>query len=300
MKEMQIAKLMKHRWEEEPISGIGRGYDGTFAIFFYVCTMRCVYCQNSKISQRRGEHCKPEKINYTPEELSDEIIKAQSKNVASISFITAALYVDQVVETIKLAKKKGLTLPVVYNSSGYETVSQIKKLDGLIDIYIPDFKYFDNELGKKYSGVPNYADVAKLCIDEMYRQISNLRVQECRGEACEPVLRSCNSRVQNRMGEHCEPELRSCNSRVQKRMGELCEPSLIIRHLVLPVNTENSKSVIKYLYDTYGDDIYLSIMSQYTPMPHNEDIDKFPELLRKVTKREYEKVVDYAIKRKVQ
>ena len=266
---MQIAKLMKHRWEEEPISGIGRGYDGTFAIFFYGCTMRCVYCQNSKISQRRGEH---DKINYTTEELSDEIIKAQSENVASISFITAALYVDQVAETIKLAKKKGLTLPVVYNSSGYETVSQIKKLDGLIDIYLPDFKYFDNDLGKRYSGVPNYADVAKACIAEMHRQITSIR-----------------------RGELCEPELRSCNSRVQNRMGELCEPSLIIRHLVLPANTENSKRVIKYLYDTYGDGIYLSIMSQYTPMPHNEDIDKFPELLRKVTKREYEKVVDYAI-----
>lgn len=319
---MYVAKIMKHKWEEEPISGIGRGYDGTFAIFFYGCTMRCVYCQNSKISRgvvrakfgepdlrscnsriqkRRGElaperatfermrrKCdkvplgdEPEKVFYTPEELSDEIIKAQSENVASISFITAALYVDQVAETIKLAKKKGLTLPVVYNSSGYETVAQIKKLDGLIDIYLPDFKYFDNELGKKYSSVPNYADVAKACIAEMHRQIISLR--------------SCNSRVQNRMGELCEPELRSCNSRVQNRMGELCEPSHIIRHLVLPANTENSKSVIKYLYDTYGDDIYLSIMSQYTPMPQNEGINAFPELLRKVTKREYEKVVDFAL-----
>lgn len=258
---MQIAKLMKHRWEEEPISGIGRGYDGTFAIFFYGCTMRCVYCQNSKISQRRGEHA-PEKINYTPEELSDEIIEVQSENVASISFITAALYVDQVVETLKLAKKKGLKIPVVYNSSGYETVSQIKKLDGLIDIYLPDFKYYDNELGKKYSGVPNYTDVAKACIAEMHRQITS-----------------------SSSGRH---------SVVQCR-GEHCEPALIVRHLVLPGHTENSKSVIKYLSDTYGDDIYLSIMSQYTPMPNNENIDKFPELLRKVTKREYEKVVNYAI-----
>ena len=281
MREMQIAKLMKHRWEEEPISGIGRGYDGTFAIFFYGCTMKCVYCQNSKISQCRGElaperatsermrrKCdkvplgdEPEKINYTPEELSDEIIKAQSENVASISFITATLYVDQIVETIKLAKKKGLTLPIVYNSSGYETVSQIKKLDGLIDIYLPDFKYFDNELGKKYSGIPNYVDVAKACIAEMHRQITSSSsgrhsVVQCRGEHA---------------------------------------PALIVRHLVLPANTENSKQVIKYLYDTYGDDIYLSIMSQYTPMPHNESIDKFPELLRKVTKREYDKVVNYAI-----
>ena len=286
MKDMQIVKLMKHRWEEEPISGIGRGYEGTFAIFFYGCTMQCVYCQNSKISRGvnsvgananvvganenvvgtnacgalcRGELCEPEKINYTPDELSDEIIKSQSENIASISFITGALYVDQIVETIKLAKKKGLKLPVVYNSSGYETAAQIKKLDGLVDIYLPDFKYFDNELGKKYSGVPNYVDIAKECIAEMYAQC-------CRGR----------------------------HSVVQCR-GEACESYIIVRHLVLPGHTENSKQVIKYLYDTYGDDIYLSIMSQYTPMPHNENMDKFPELLRKVTKREYDKVVDYAI-----
>ena len=307
MKEMQIAKLMKHRWEEEPTSGIGRGYDGTFAIFFYGCTMRCVYCQNSKISQRRGEHSesvlrscnsrvqnehyKPEKINYTPEELSDEIIKVQSENVASISFITAALYVDQVVETIKLAKKKGLTLPIVYNSSGYETVAQIKKLAGLIDIYLPDFKYFDNELGKKYSGVPNYTDVAKECIAEMHRQILSLQSYEQKNAD----LYSCNSSIECR-GEHAperdtfERQRRKCD---KVPLGD--EPVLIVRHLVLPCHTENSKSVIKYLYDTYGDDICLSIMSQYTPMLHNENIEKFPELLRKVTKREYDKVVNYAI-----
>ena len=308
---MQIAKQMKHRWEEEPISGIGRGYDGTFAIFFYGCTMRCVYCQNSKISQCRGElaperatfermrkKCdkvplgdEPEKINYTAEELSDEIIRAQSENVASISFITAALYVDQVVETIKLEKKKGLTLPIVYNSSGYETVAQIKKLAGLIDIYLPDFKYFDNELGKKYSGVPNYTDVAKECIAEMHRQILSLQSYEQKNAD----LYSCNSSIECR-GEHAperdtfERQRRKCD---KVPLGD--EPVLIVRHLVLPCHTENSKSVIKYLYDTYGDDICLSIMSQYTPMLHNENIEKFPELLRKVTKREYDKVVNYAI-----
>lgn len=277
MKDMQIAKLMKHRWEEEPISGIGRGYDGTFAIFFYGCTMRCVYCQNSKISHRRGVLCEPEKVNYTPEELSDVIIKALPDNVASISFITGALYVDQIVETIKLAKKKGLKLPVVYNSSGYETAAQIKKLDGLVDIYLPDFKYFDNELGKKYSSVPNYVDVTKECIAEMHRQVTKLNLGD----------------ESNEVGA----EGKKVDAGIKKEVvgAKACRALCIVRHLVLPGNTENSKQVIKYLYDTYGDDIYLSIMSQYTPMPQNENIDKFPELLRKVTKREYEKVVDYAI-----
>ena len=265
---MYIAKLMYHKWEEEPISMIKSGYAGTFAIFFYCCNMKCIYCQNSKIShiplsamtnlvQTIPKHSNEtnksfisktpsasHKIIYTPEELSNEMIEAENNNAASISFITGVLYIDQIVETIKLAKEKGLKLPIVYNSSGYETVSQIKKLSGLIDIYLPDFKYFDNELGKIYSKVPNYTDIAKLSIREMYRQVEN---------------------------------------------------KLIVRHLVLPGHTENSKKIIKYLYDTYGDNIYLSIMSQYTPMPDNKMLLSFPELQRKVTKREYEKVLNYAI-----
>jgi putative pyruvate formate lyase activating enzyme len=202
----------------------------------------------------------PEKINYTSEELSEEIIKVQSENVASISFITGVLYIDDIVRTIKLAKERGLRLPIVYNSSGYETVSQIKKLDGLVDIYLPDFKYFDNELGKKLSGVPNYVDVAKKCIEEMHRQV-------CSGEKCQ-------------LSYKAQPS----------------EPALIVRQLVLPGHTENSKQVIKYLYETYGDDICISIMSQYTPMLQNEGIEAFPELTRKLTEREYEKVVDFALK----
>ena len=255
---MHVAKIMKHIWEEEPISGIGAGYDGTLAIFFYGCNMRCVYCQNSKISRaRRGELCEPH-YNYTPEELSSEIIKLSSENIASISFITGVLYVDEIVETIKIIKSKGLKLPIVYNSSGYETISQIKKLDGLIDIYLSDLKYFDNELAKKLSAVHNYVDVAKKCIDEMYRQIKN--------------------------------------KQLEKSYGDNHKPMLIVRHLVLPGHTEDSKSVIKYLYETYGDDICLSIMSQYTPMPNNDGMEAFPELDRKLTKREYEKVVDFALR----
>ena len=258
--EMHIAKLMYHKWEEEPISGIARGYAGTFAIFFYGCNMRCVYCQNSKISHKivGAKHCEPGKIIYTPDELSDLMLKAEKDNCASVSFITGVLYVDKIVETIKLAKKKGLKLPIVYNSSGYEPVSQIKKLDGLIDIYLPDFKYYDNELGKKFSRVNNYPEVAKKSIAEMYRQVE--------ANIISPIVGA----------KHCES-------------------SLIVRHLVLPGHTENSKQVIKYLYDTYGDNITLSIMSQYTPMLDNVGLNEFPELTRKLTKREYEKVVNYAI-----
>ena len=270
---MYIAKLMHHRWEEEPISGIAKGKNGTFAIFFYGCNMRCVYCQNSKISHINIKNLKSQmnferdnsndeitnskKILWSPEELSDEMIKAEASNVASISFITGVLYVDEIVLTIKLAKDKGLKIPIVYNSSAYEPVSQIKKLEGLIDIYLPDFKYFDNEIGNKFSKVNNYPDVAKKCIAEMYRQVVG-----------------ANSNLKG---------------------AEHGESTLIVRHLVLPGHTENSKQVIKYLYDTYGDDICLSIMSQYTPMIKNEGILLFPELTRKLTKREYDKVVNYAM-----
>lgn len=270
---MYIAKLMSHKWEEEPISMTKSGYAGTFAIFFYSCNMKCIYCQNSKIShiplsclkenfdanekhlanehtniandkQKKTFFEKDKKIFYTEEELSDEMLIAERNNASSISFITSVLYIDAVAETIKLAKKKGLKIPIVYNSSGYETVSSLKKLSGLVDIYLPDFKYWTNELGKMYSKVPNYVDIAKLAIEEMYRQVGN---------------------------------------------------KLIVRHLVLPGHTENAKNIIKYLYDTYGDNITLSIMSQYTPILTNDEIKNFPNLQRKLTKREYDKVVDYAI-----
>lgn len=269
--EMRIAKLMYHRWEEEPISGMAKGHIGTFAIFFYGCNMRCVYCQNSKISRVWGDgllrmgdaSCAScmgelyEPIVISPEDLSDKMLEAENNNAASVSFITGVLYVDKIVETIKLAKTKGLTIPIVYNSSAYEPVSQIKKLEGLIDIYLPDFKYYDNELGNKFSKVNNYPKVAKACIAEMYRQVVGANA---------------------------------------KSVGATHrEPTLIVRHLVLPGHTENSKQVIKYLYGTYGDSICISIMSQYTPMLGNEGIAAFPELARKLTKREYEKVVNYAL-----
>lgn len=244
---MYIAKTLFHRWEEEPISGVNSGYKGTFAIFFYGCNMHCVFCQNYKISRE-----KINKSNYNPSDLAKEMIMAEKNGACTISFITSAIQIDEVVETIKIAKDLGLTIPIVYNSNGYETVYQIKKINGLIDIYLPDFKYFNNELGKKYSGVPNYFEIASKCIDEMYNQISTYNLD------------------------------------VDKK-------GLIIRHLVLPTHTEDSKNVLNYLYSKYKNSVKYSIMAQYTPILHNEEIQSFQELKRKITKREYDKVVDFAL-----
>lgn len=248
---MYIAKLMYHKWEEEPISGIARGYKGTFAIFFYGCNLHCIFCQNSKISHikyndlvEKGNNNGLGKINYTAEELSGEMLKAEKNGACTISFITGVWFLDEIVETIKIAREKGLTIPIVYNSNGYEFTHHLKKLNGLIDIFLPDFKYYDAVLGEKFSNVKNYTDIAKECIDFMYNQ------------------------------------------------GK----KVIVRHLVLPSHTNDSKNVLKYLYDKYKNDICYSIMGQYTPMLKNAGIEKYAELNRKLTKREYEKVIDYAIK----
>ena len=253
--ELNIAKMMFHKWEEEPISGVARGYRGTFAIFFYGCNMRCVYCQNYKISHIKLTNLNSfeNKISYSVDELSDIMIQAEKNKAASISLITGVLYVDKIVECIKIAKNKGLNIPVVYNSSAYELTSQINKLNGLIDIYLPDFKYFSNELSKKYSGVSNYVEIAKNCINEMYSQV---------GKA----------------SNNCIQDL-------------YLKKGMIVRNLVLPLNTENSINVIKYLYDTYKDNIFISILNQYTPVNRTS----FNELNRKITNREYNKVVKFAI-----
>ena len=249
---MFISKLMLHPFEEEPISGIRSGFKGTFAIFFYGCNMECLFCQNNKISKVKIDMNFIEThkdFSYVPNVLVEKILEAEMSNAFSISFITGALYVDLICETIKLAKAKNLSIPIVYNTNGYESVANIKKLNGLIDIYLPDFKYFDNTLSYKFSKRNNYFEVAVSSLDEMYSQIGKTDF-------------------------------------TKKRSG------IIVRHLVLPGHTEDSIKILKFLYDKYGNDICYSIMSQYTPINKNIIYD---ELNRKLTKREYNKVINYAI-----
>lgn len=227
-----------HMWEEPIISGD----NGSGTIFFSYCNLGCVYCQNYDISINNiGEE-------ITIERLSDIFIELQEMKAHNINLVTPTHYIPLIKDSIILAKEKGLNIPIVYNTSGYEKVDSLKLLEGLIDIYMPDFKYYDNTLGK-YSNVSNYFEVASTAIEEMYREIGK------------PVYN-----------------------------GNILVKGVIVRHLVLPGSVEDSKKIIKYLYDKYGDNIILSIMNQYTPVRKC----KYKELNRMVTKKEYEEVVDYA------
>ncbi|MBP3338193.1 MAG: radical SAM protein [Lachnospiraceae bacterium] len=241
-----VARAALHMWEEPCISGTS----GSGTVFFSGCSLKCVFCQNYSIA-----NCDKGK-EITVERLSEIFIELQNKGANNINLVTAGHYIIQVAKAIKIAKNNGLNVPVVYNSSGYEKVESLKMLEGLVDIYLPDMKYFDDDLAYKYSNAKGYVDVAKSAIAEMYRQVGKNDFDENTG---------------------------------------LLKSGVIVRHLVLPGNVNDSKKVIEYLYNEYGNNIYMSIMSQYTPMKHILESDKFPELKKKIDMDEYDKLIDFAI-----
>ena len=239
---LRVARAALHFWEEPCISG----EEGSGAVFFTGCNLRCVFCQNYHIA--RAEQGKEISIAR----LSEIFLELQSQKANNINLVTATHYVPQVVEALKIAKKNGLSIPVVYNCGGYENADTLRMLEGLVDIYLPDFKYLDSERAGKYSHAKDYPEIAKSALSEMVRQ--------------QPV-----------------PEFDERG--IMKR-------GVIVRHLMLPGGIKDSKNVVKYLYDTYGNQIYLSLMNQYTPLPHVAD---YPEINRKLKKFEYDRLVDYAI-----
>lgn len=240
---VRLARAALHYWEEPCISGV----NGSGAIFFSGCNLRCIYCQNREIAL--GSIGKTVSV----ERLAEIMLELQDKNANNINLVTGSHYIDAIIKSIELAKNQGLDIPIVYNTSSYENVDSIKRLEGIIDIYLPDMKYIDENIARNYSNAPDYSKVAKLAIDEMVRQQSNVIFEK-----------------------------------------DLMKKGVIVRHLVLPGNTKNSKSVIEYLLNRYKDKIYISIMNQYTPL-RNDFV--YRELNRKVTAREYDKVVGYAIDR---
>lgn len=241
-KNIKVARASLHMWEEPCISGT----NGSGTVFFSGCPLKCIYCQNKKIADGNKGRV------LTTGELSKLFLLLQSKGASNINLVTPTHFTPQIAQAIEQSKKDGLTLPIVYNTSGYEKTETLKHLDGLVDIYLPDLKYKSVELSSKYSNAPNYFEIAAAAVSEMVRQTGK------------PVF----------------------DDRGLMRKGT------IVRHLVFPSHTKDSKDIISYLYNTYKNDIYVSIMSQYTPLAENL---KFPNLSRRVTKREYGKVVDYAI-----
>ncbi|MEG2038246.1 MAG: radical SAM protein [Oscillospiraceae bacterium] len=239
---LKIARAALHFWEEPCISGD----KGSGTVFFSGCTLGCVFCQNYDISTK----CFGKEI--TVEHLAEIFLALQQQSALNINLVTPTHYVYQIIEALDIAHKNGLILPIVYNTSGYETVETIRLLKGYVDVYLPDFKYFNNTYALRYSNAANYVEQAKLSLDEMVKQVGECIFDE--------------------------------NGIIQK--------GVIVRHLMLPNLQEDSKAVIRYLYNSYGDKIFISIMNQYTPFGK---LEQFPELQCKLTAREYDNAIDYAI-----
>ena len=239
-KDMVIARYSLHMWEEPCISGD----NGSGTVFFSYCNLRCVYCQNYLIS----EFHKGRKVSV--DEFSDICLELDNSGANNINLVTGTMYVPLIVDGIKLARGKGLSIPVIYNTSGYENVDTIKLLDGIVDVYLPDLKYCDDDLALRYSNCKDYFKYASAAIDEMYRQVGNVVIDD----------------------------------------NGLIKKGVIVRHLMLPGHLDDSKKVIKHLYDRYKDNIIISIMNQYTPV---RDLE-FEELNNKVCDCDYDSLINYA------
>jgi len=241
-KDIVVARAGLHFWEEPIISG----EKGSGTVFFSGCNLKCIFCQNFNIST--NNFGKTISINR----LSEIFLELQDQGAHNINLVTPTHFVPQIIEALKISKTNGLNIPVVYNSSGYENVETIKLLNGYIDIYLPDFKYFDNTFAKKYSKCTNYFEYSSKALDEMIKQVGN------------PIF---------------------------DENGMLLK-GVIVRHMLIPGLLKDSKKIISYLVENYNDDIFISIMNQYTPA---NNLNKYPEIDKIVDKNDYEELIDYAI-----
>lgn len=238
-----VSRAALHMWEEPCISG----HEGSGTVFFSGCNLGCIFCQNHEISRRE-----PAGMAISVGRLADIFLELQEKGANNINLVTGVHYIPSIADAIDKARNTGLKIPVLYNSGGYEDVEALKLLDGLIDIYLPDFKYMDSSLALTLSNAADYPERTRESLKEMVRQAGKPSMDD-RG---------------------------------------IMKKGVIVRHLVLPGHTHDSIKILDYLYETYKDSVYVSIMSQYTP---REGLSLPGELNRKLTKREYEKVVNHAI-----
>lgn len=249
--QIRAARAALHFWEEPCISG----KSGSGAVFFSGCSVGCVFCQNQAIAH--GETGFP----LTSKRLSEIFLDLQAQGANNINLVTPTHFIPQIREALLLAKDAGLFLPIVYNTSGYEKVESLHLLHGLVDIYMPDCKYYSSKLSTRYSHCGDYFAQTSQAITEMVRQVGT------------PLFNG-------------DPEDDSYSDEVLLKKG------VLVRHLLLPGCVEDSKKVLSWLHETFGEQIYISIMRQYTPLPQ---VVSYPELNRTVTGAEYEELVDYAL-----
>ncbi len=240
--EIKVARAALHYWEEPCISG----KRGSGAVFFSGCSLHCVFCQNREISDGKAGKV------ISKERLSDIFMELAVKGANNINLVTPGQYIPDIVWAVNDAKSRGMKLPIIYNTSGYENVTELKLLEGIVDVYLPDFKYMDSTLSARYSRAKDYPSVAKQALSEMVRQQPDVVIDDVTG---------------------------------------LIQKGVIVRQLLLPGHVNDAKAVLKYLYDTYHDHVYISMMSQFTPIA----LKDYPEINRTVTRREYERLVDYAL-----
>ena len=239
--EMYIARAALHYWEEPPISGT----NGSGTLFFSGCSLSCVFCQNREISRSLAGGC------VSVERLVDIMMNLERVGAHNINFVTPTHYAPTVRLATIGARSRGLKIPIVYNTGSFDTVETIRSLDGTVNIYLPDLKYYKNSTSKKYSAAELYVETARLAIQEMYRQVGK------------PVFDE----------------------------NGIMLSGVVVRILLLPGHLAEAKLSLKYLVETYGDGIYISLMNQYTPMH-----DMPSPLNRKVTHAEYEELLAYAEK----
>ena len=240
--EIKVARAALHYWEEPCISG----KRGSGAVFFSGCSLHCVFCQNREISDGKAGKV------ISKERLSDIFMELADKGANNINLVTPGQYIPDIVWAVNDAKSRGMKLPIIYNTSGYENVTELKLLEGIVDVYLPDFKYMDSTLSARYSRTKDYPSVAKQALSEMVRQQPDVVIDNATG---------------------------------------LIQKGVIVRQLLLPGHVNDAKAVLKYLYDTYHNHVYISMMSQFTPIA----LKDYPEINRTVTRREYERLVDYAL-----
>lgn len=240
--QIYLARAALHYWEEPCISG----NTGSGTVFFCGCNLHCVYCQNYEIAHAASGK------EVSLSRLADIFLELQDQGAANLNLVTPTHYVLQIISAVKMARNRGLKIPLVYNTSGYEKVETLKMLEGIVDVYLTDFKYWEEKTALAYSKAGDYPKVAKMAVEEMVSQVPH------------PVF---------------------------DKSG-MMQKGVIVRHLLLPGHVHEAKNVVKYLYETYGSCICLSLLNQYTPSKRLQK--KYPEIARKTTKREYDALTDYA------